>query len=186
MNSHYLDAVWVFKGPLNENICSDTVSKRRMQTVKQAIVLLYVSLLRRSKVSWGGGEIQTLPIQLIRKHPKVGKEVWQSLSHRDIWEICFLIRATIWKCFFSSSLLFRDVSVGGSVSCITDFPTKVDEAVYTVRLTAIFSPAPSLSSLSGCYREVNLEGSSSWILHQRLLYPLYGKYTQIRLMLYLE
>lgn len=51
MNSHYLDAVWVFKGPLNENICSDTVSKRRMQTVKQAIVLLYVSLLRRSKVS---------------------------------------------------------------------------------------------------------------------------------------
>lgn len=75
MNSHYLDAVWVFKGPLNENICSDTVSKRRMQTVKQAIVLLYVSLLRRSKVSCGGGEIQTLPIQLIRKHPKVGKEV---------------------------------------------------------------------------------------------------------------
>lgn len=41
--------------------------------------------------------------------------------------------------FLLSSLLFLDVSVGGSVSCITDFPAKVDEVVDTVRLTANFS-----------------------------------------------
>lgn len=57
-----------------------------MQTVKQAIVLLYVSLLRRSKVSCGGGEIQMLPIQLMRNIQKSEKEVGRSLFHIGTFE----------------------------------------------------------------------------------------------------
>lgn len=60
VESHALGAVWALQGQSHDSICSELVCKCRTRTVKWAIVLLYVSLLRRSNTSCGGGETQIL------------------------------------------------------------------------------------------------------------------------------
>lgn len=154
----------VFKCLLNENICSESVSKCGMQTVKRAIVLLYVSLLRCSNVSCGGGETQ-----MLRASIYLSECVWKEetrLPFVHLRGIFFLIK-TIWNNFYSF--------VFGCLSrrlCVRHhrFPDKSlmkHRPLYERLPTFLLSlpPPASLYFLSGRHREIDLERPSSWILH---------------------
>ncbi len=125
-----------FRAHLIENICSKLVSKCRMQTVKRAIVLLYVSLLRRSNTSCGGGEICrccfNAPFSFYEPFERRKGNCDNAIHIRKFETDCFQsIRNSFFPSFFSSLM-----SQQASMFCIADFPGEVDEVLAIVCVSA--------------------------------------------------